>query len=541
MLRALTCIAVALVGLLALGYAAAGAGTRAAAPAAPQDTGTPSPTTTPACVFVVAGALTSTGPGCGPPTLTPTPSSTPCVLSFSDVHAGDYFYTPVLYLACHGAISGYGDGTFAPYSPTTRAQMVKIVVGGFAIPQTTPAGGNYTFADAPPANPFFAVIETAAAHNLVSGYACGGSGEPCDSANRPYFHPYADVTRGQLSKIIAVGAGWALAAPPQVDFADVPAGSAFYAFVEAAYCRGVISGYSCGGPGEPCDNQDRPYLRPGTTATRGQIAKIAYGAITGGAPCVYPTPVPTHTPAPMTPTPARWQPALHTSWQWQLTNTPIDQTVDAQMYDIDLFDNDASVVAALHARGRKVVCYINVGAWENWRPDAGQFPPALLGQDYIGWPGEKWLDIRQIATLGPLMQRRLDACQAAGFDGIEPDNIDGYTAPTGFPLTYQDQITYNTWLAHEAHARGLAIGLKNDIEQVGDLLPYFDWALSEDCFAQGWCGQLAPFVQAGKAVFAAEYTDMGVTTDQFCPAAATWHINGIIKNRNLDAWRAACP
>jgi hypothetical protein len=90
-----------------------------------------------------------------------------------------------------------------------------------------------------------------------------------------------------------------------------------------------------------------------------------------------------------------WRPALNTSWQIQFSDLPIDQSVDAAMYDIDLFDNDASVVAALHAQGRKVVCYFSAGSWEEWRPDAGQFPEAVKGKGLVGWPGEQWLDIRE--------------------------------------------------------------------------------------------------------------------------------------------------
>ncbi|MFQ5613249.1 MAG: endo alpha-1,4 polygalactosaminidase [Anaerolineae bacterium] len=236
-----------------------------------------------------------------------------------------------------------------------------------------------------------------------------------------------------------------------------------------------------------------------------------------------------------------WQPSVNTRWQWQLANLPVDPSFDVEMYDIDLFDNEASVVAALHAQGRKVVCYISAGSWENWRPDKDQFPASVIGKDYEGWSGEKWLDIRQIDLLAPIMRARLDQCRAKGFDGIEPDNIDGYTNDTGFPLTYQDQLNYNIWLANEAHARGLSIGLKNDPDQVADLQPYFDWALTEDCFAQGWCGQMLPFVTAGKPVFAAEYTDTGLTTAQFCPQAAGLNFNAILKKRDLDAWREACP
>ena len=235
-----------------------------------------------------------------------------------------------------------------------------------------------------------------------------------------------------------------------------------------------------------------------------------------------------------------WQPALNATWQWQLS-LPIDESIDVDIIDIDLFDNDADVVAALHDQGRKVICYISVGSWEDWRPDKEQFPAVIIGNEYDGWPGENWLDIRRIDLLAPIITARLDMCQAKGFDGIEPDNIDSYTNDTGFPLTYQDQLQYNIWLAKEALARGLSIGLKNDSEQAHDLLPYFDWALTEDCFDQGWCAEMLPFIAAGKPVFAAEYTDTGSTLNEFCPQASAMNISAILKNRSLDAWREACP
>jgi endo-alpha-1,4-polygalactosaminidase (GH114 family) len=236
-----------------------------------------------------------------------------------------------------------------------------------------------------------------------------------------------------------------------------------------------------------------------------------------------------------------WRPPLDTTWQWQLGDAPIDQSFDVDMYDIDLFDQSAAVVAALHAKGRKVVCYISVGSYEDWREDADQFPDSVLGNDYEGWPGEKWLDIRQIDVLAPIMRARLDLCKEKGFDAVEPDNMDSYTNDTGFPLTYDDQLTYNRWLANEAHQRGLSIGLKNNPEQVADLVEDFDWALTEDCFEQGWCDDLLPFLEAGKPVFAAEYTDTGSTLDDFCAQAQAMRINAILKNRDLDAPRQACP
>jgi hypothetical protein len=236
-----------------------------------------------------------------------------------------------------------------------------------------------------------------------------------------------------------------------------------------------------------------------------------------------------------------WKPPLHTSWQWQLSEETIDRSYQVDMYDIDLFDQSKEVVASLHAQGSKVVCYMSAGSYEDWRPDADQFPAAVLGKDYVGWPGEKWLDIRQIDQLAPIMRARLDLCKSKGFDAVEPDNIDGYTNDTGFPLTYADQLAYNRWLANEAHSRGLSIGLKNDPDQVADLIGDFDWALTEGCFEHVWCEAMLPFVKAGKAVFAAEYTDTGITLDDFCPLAQELGINAILKDRDLTAWREACP
>ncbi len=235
-----------------------------------------------------------------------------------------------------------------------------------------------------------------------------------------------------------------------------------------------------------------------------------------------------------------WRPAIGATWQWQLDGLPVDQSLKVDVYDIDLFENDARVVADLHAEGCKVICYVSVGSWEDWRPDADQFPAEVIGKDYSGWAGEKWLDIRRIDLLAPIMRARFDQCREKGFDGIEADNINGYDNDIGFAITYQDQLTYNRWLADEAHILGLSIGLKNNADQVADLLPFFDWALAEECFEEGWCEQLTPFIRAGKAVLDVEYTDTGIKLSEFCQKANALHFSAMLKNRELDAFRRAC-
>jgi hypothetical protein len=226
-----------------------------------------------------------------------------------------------------------------------------------------------------------------------------------------------------------------------------------------------------------------------------------------------------------------WKPAVGTTWQWQLSSLPINLSYNVGMYNIDGFDNSAQIVQQIHAKGSKAVCYINAGAWEDWRPDASKYPASVKGKNLDGWPGEKWLDIRQISVLAPIIEARMDMCKQKGFDAVEPDNIDGYTNSTGFPLTYQDQLKYNIFLANAAHARGLSIALKNDLDQVKDLVNYFDFAINEQCFQYNECNLLVPFINAGKPVFNAEYQ---LSPSQFCSKAKALQFSSIKKNLSLD-------
>lgn len=238
-----------------------------------------------------------------------------------------------------------------------------------------------------------------------------------------------------------------------------------------------------------------------------------------------------------------WRPSPADSFQWILS-TALDPSATASVYDIDGFNSSSADVATLHGLGRRAVCYINTGAYENFRPDASSFPGQVIGNPYAGWPGENWLDIRRIDLLGPIMQARFDMCKTKGFDAIEPDNIDGFQNATGFPLNADDQVVYNTWLASMAHERGMSIALKNDDSQVPQLASLYDFALTEDCWQQGWCAHDAPLRAAGKAVFTVEYTDVttpATFTGTYCPQAKAAGFYAILKNRQLDAWVQTCP
>ena len=175
-------------------------------------------------------------------------------MQFRDVHDTDYFYTALSYLYCHQAISGYSDGTFRPNNSTTRGQLSKIVVlaEGMAI---NTSGGPH-FSDVATSSPFYQYVETAYNAGIISGYSNGT------------FRPNNNVTRAQLCKIVVQAQGWSTDTSGGPHFSDVPRSNAFYNYVETAYNHSVISGYADG------------TFRPSANATRGQISKIVYNAVT---------------------------------------------------------------------------------------------------------------------------------------------------------------------------------------------------------------------------------------------------------------------
>lgn len=171
-----------------------------------------------------------------------------CPMGFQDVQPADYFYEPVRNLFCAGAISGYSDGTFRPFNPATRGQISKIIVISERLPIDTTGGPH--FRDVPTNHMFYQYVETAFNRGMISGYTDGT------------FRPNANITRGQLAKIVVTAKAWPWIAPPTPRFNDVAPGSPFYVFVETAVANNAISGYSDGS------------FRPGNNSTRAQISRV---------------------------------------------------------------------------------------------------------------------------------------------------------------------------------------------------------------------------------------------------------------------------
>jgi hypothetical protein len=240
---------------------------------------------------------------------------------------------------------------------------------------------------------------------------------------------------------------------------------------------------------------------------------------------------------------AWYRPTADVRWQWQLDG-PINTAYDVDLFDVDLFETPDDVIAALRGRGIRVLCYFSAGTHESGRPDATAIPPAAIGTQLEHWPNERWLDIRKAAVFA-VMVGRLDLARSRGCDGVEPDNVDAFTNVSGFPLTATDQLAFNRNLANAAHARGLAIALKNDGDQAVQLVAFYDLELNEECFQYDECDQLDSFLAAGKPVLNAEYANDAAAAQQkrsaVCSAATASGLRTLILPWDLDdSFRVAC-
>ncbi|MFL5519281.1 MAG: endo alpha-1,4 polygalactosaminidase [Gemmatimonadales bacterium] len=224
------------------------------------------------------------------------------------------------------------------------------------------------------------------------------------------------------------------------------------------------------------------------------------------------------------------------TWQIQLSGK-IATGVRAELFDVDLFDTPPALVRDLRRKHRLVLCYLSAGTDEDYLLPTQRFPPETRGSHLADHHDERWLDVRAIDKLKPVIDRRLDLCKRNGYTGVDFDNVDGYSNDSGFALSAADQLRYNRYLAAAAHARGLAAGLKNDVNQVPKLAGSFDFAINEQCFQYHECGVLQrEFVRHGKPVFQIEY----LKPVRFCARAKRLGFSSLYKRPGLGAYRVSC-
>jgi len=221
------------------------------------------------------------------------------------------------------------------------------------------------------------------------------------------------------------------------------------------------------------------------------------------------------------------------TWYIQLEGK-LDTTKNVKLYDVDLFNTTDQVIKELKAKGKTVICYFSAGTWEDWRPDAQEFPKEAIGKPYKSWDGEYFLDVRN-EKVREIMVKRLKLAKQKGCDGVDPDNLDTYQYDTGFNLTKEDLKDYAIFLSKEAKKLGLKIGLKNNGILVKELLNYFDFSVVEECHKYKDCFYYYPFINSGKPVFNIEYKP--ISEGEFlelCRQAKEEGFMTAVYNRALD-------
>ncbi|WOO80020.1 putative protein [Vanrija pseudolonga] len=238
-----------------------------------------------------------------------------------------------------------------------------------------------------------------------------------------------------------------------------------------------------------------------------------------------------------------WRPLIVLSQPIVASDVPTI-TPDVDVYDVDLFDTPPETIAALHARGKHVVCYFSAGSYEAWRTDAARFDKGDLGSALRGWQGENWVKTGS-PTVRAVMISRIQLAVSKGCDAIDPDNVDAYNNANGLGLTTADAIDFVKFLASTAAGYNMSIGLKNAGDIIPSVLSSVDFSVNEQCAEYKECDKYAAFVKAGKPVFHIEYpgdapNPSSSELDAACNSSGTKGFSTVIKKMSLDKWVQYC-
>ncbi len=287
-------------------------------------------------------------------------------------------------------------------------------------------------------------------------------------------------------------------------------------------------------------------------------------------PMTTPTTGSTNPPA----TTAFWQPPLNDEFQWYLNgeinlnstsdmgtgltayNGDTPPATNPTIYDIDGIDNSAADVAALHALGAKVVCYVETGTAGDYYSAAqegiatsyyDQLQAAGdLGNTLAGYP-ERFINVNAPSAVAIVESMIEQQCAGKGFDGVETDLDEtggGNEGNTGFSISLTQNVTYDQTIATFIHDVGLA-WFSKDLSDTGNasfvdaLAPYAQAIIDEQASQYQTIALDSVFVAAGKPVFDAEYLGDN-TPAHFCPADNAANVNGTLFETNLDGPRLPC-
>lgn len=232
---------------------------------------------------------------------------------------------------------------------------------------------------------------------------------------------------------------------------------------------------------------------------------------------------------------AYWKHTGVVKWNIGYEQLPVGK-VDVFVYNVDMEDTTTTYIDQIHKNGGRVVCYFSAGTFEKWRSDAYAFPRAVKGNKLSDWDGEKWLDVRN-PIVRTIMTKRIQTANQKHCDAVDPDNVDGYQNPTGFRLSYNDQLNYNMFLMETAHTYNMSVSLKNNIKQIKDLHLLADFAVNEQCVQYNECNLLKPFALLNKTIFHIEYTG---SMSKICWQSSNYKLSTVITDIKLNGVSTYC-
>jgi hypothetical protein len=229
------------------------------------------------------------------------------------------------------------------------------------------------------------------------------------------------------------------------------------------------------------------------------------------------------------------------TWDWQ-QNEPYEFG-----RKLDVFvttpgrDTRTGVVRMSMINKTKVVCPVSVGTVASTDFFANMYPPQVVGNAVEGRAETHYLDIRNMNAILLLVGKRFNKCQAEQHSVILATDLDSHLVDGDFDISAEDVVAYATALAKIAHDLDMEIVQKDVPDLTPQLVDIFDFALTESCYQDGWCGDMQPYLNAGKIVLDAEYNDRPINWAEACEYAANNGISMILKDRDLTADLQTCP
>ncbi|WP_161952315.1 S-layer homology domain-containing protein [Metalysinibacillus jejuensis] len=151
-------------------------------------------------------------------------------ITLSDVDKNTEDGKAIYNLVDRGVIKGFGDGTFKPHNPITRAQVAQVIAKVIELDTTNVSKNG--FSDIPASSPTYNPIVALAEAGIMPGYA------------NNQFKPYRAITREEMASVLVKAFELAPVKNQLMPFDDVRTDTFLYENVKILYANNITKGVS---------------------------------------------------------------------------------------------------------------------------------------------------------------------------------------------------------------------------------------------------------------------------------------------------------